>query len=218
MALEWLPLPLLFNPHAVLYCMTYRHPRERFWPKVDKSGPLVIPELGRCWQWIAGTKLSNGGRYGNFRLPRSRKQISAHRWAWEDAYGPLPEGCILDHLCRNTLCVNPTHLDPVTQRTNILRGANPAANHARKTHCINGHIFLGDNMYIAKNGQRMCRTCRRQWERERKARLKSKRPDRRNASKTHCKFGHPFDEANTYILPNKARRCRACDRDRHRMH
>jgi hypothetical protein len=149
----------------------YRHPRERFWEKVRKNGP-VFSTLGPCWLWIGGASKSNGGYYGRFKLPRQRKDISAHRWAWEEVNGPLTEGKTLDHLCRNTLCVNPDHLEPVTMRENILRGTNTAANHARKTHCVNGHPFSGENLFITKNGQRMCRTCRRQWERERKDRLR----------------------------------------------
>ena len=138
--------PLCYNPP-----MHYRDPHERFWEKVHKTKG--------CWLWVAGTKKSNGGRYGQFSLPRHSGSIVAHRWAWEETNGPIPKGKQLDHLCRNTLCVNPDHLEPVTVRENILRGTNTAANHARKTHCLHGHPFKGKDFYIAASGQRMCRVC-----------------------------------------------------------
>lgn len=157
--------------------MRYRDPHERFWEKVNKDGPISShrPDLGQCWIWTAAANRSNGGRYGWFRLPRQRAGIKAHRWAWEEVNGPLSDRLQLDHLCRNTLCVNPAHLEPVTIRENVLRGTNTPAQHARKTHCIHGHPLSGENTYTAASGQRMCRTCRRQWERERKARKKAAR-------------------------------------------
>lgn len=145
--------------------MRYRDPNERFWEKVAKTDG--------CWLWTGAQSRGNGGQYGTFRLPRSRKMARAHRWSWEQARGPILAGLTLDHLCRNTLCVNPEHLEAVTQRTNILRSGNTAAGHAAKTHCVHGHPLSGENTYTAKSGQRMCRECRRGWERERKARLRA---------------------------------------------
>lgn len=185
---------------------------EQLLARINKLGPIPshMPGRGHCWVWSGSIQPSNGGDYG--RIYRNGTAVSAHKWMWQRFMGPLPEGKTLDHLCRNTLCVNPDHLEPVTMRENILRGTNPAAVQAQMTHCKAGHPLSGENFRIAKNGQRMCRECRRRWERERKARLKAARPDRRNGSKTHCKYGHPFDSENTYVGSNGARKCRTCGR------
>ena len=83
---------------------------ERFWNKVNKTEG--------CWLWTAA--LSHGyGRFG--------KGGAAHRLAWEDRNGPIPEGLVLDHLCRVPRCVNPEHLEPVTHRENTLTRCAPLA-------------------------------------------------------------------------------------------
>lgn len=69
-----------------------------------------------CWVWV-GSKFSKG--YGQFRV--GEKRICAHRFSWERAHGAIPPGLQLDHLCRNTSCVNPDHLEPVTQSVNMRR-------------------------------------------------------------------------------------------------
>lgn len=80
---------------------------DRFWARV---------EIGVCWTWIGSTDRGYGvfGAQGRY--------FRAHRWAWEALVGPIPEGLHLDHLCRNPSCVNPDHLEPVTQAENIRRG------------------------------------------------------------------------------------------------
>lgn len=196
----------------------YRDQQLRFWEKVDKNGPPSphAPNLGPCWLWTAGANRSNGGRYGTFRLPRSRKDIKAHRWSWEQVYGPVPDKCHLDHLCRVTLCVNPAHLEPVTVRENILRGGNTAARYAARTHCNNGHEYTPENTRITKAGARLCRTCRRITSRAEKAKVRAGKPDLSYANKTHCKHGHPFDVVNTHFASNGRRSCRTCGRIRAR--
>jgi hypothetical protein len=143
-------------------------PEERFWSKVDKSGPVPIrrPELGPCWVW---TGARNAGGYGLFVVgelsaigdKRRRKTALAHRWGYERFVDPIPTGLEPDHLCRNPPCVNfQSHLEPVTHRENMLRGETVGARNVAKTHCLRGHEFTPENTWLNR-GKRYCRVCTR---------------------------------------------------------
>ncbi|MHA6764687.1 HNH endonuclease signature motif containing protein [Streptacidiphilus sp. PAMC 29251] len=100
-------------------------PRERlFWAQVNTSGPTPEgkPELGPCWAWTGCMNTKTG--YGVFG-GKGRTQL-AHRNAYEYQLGPIPDGLVLDHLCRRRSCVRPEHLEPVTQRENLRRGDHGA--------------------------------------------------------------------------------------------
>jgi len=114
-----------------------------------------------CWPWQG--PLRNG--YGYIHLSRDKK-VAAHRWTYELFVGPIPEGLTLDHLCRNRSCVKPTHLEPVTNRVNILRGESLSARRARQTHCKRGHPFTAENTTTDAKGRRICRACRKERWRE----------------------------------------------------
>jgi hypothetical protein len=117
---------------------------ERFWEKVDKHGTRG------CWEWIG----ARSKRYGKF------DDKLAHRVSYELSVGPIPENMTIDHLCRNIFCVNPEHLEVVTQKENVLRGYSPSANHARQRLCLRGHRF-DVIRYNKGKPVRRCRKCER---------------------------------------------------------
>lgn len=140
----------------VLYVDIEYHERlvSRFWSKVDKSG--------ECWEWTSTTL---PGGYGTFRVaPQSRPDLQqkavAHRVAYQLEVGPIPNGLQLDHLCRNRSCVNPAHLEAVTQQENIRRG-EVGRNMSDKKCCPKGHAYSSDNTRINASGARVCRLCQR---------------------------------------------------------
>lgn len=120
-----------------------------------------------CWIWLFNTD-----RDGYGKTQRNGVTMRAHRFMFEREFGAIPDGLVLDHLCRITSCVNPEHLEPVTNEENILRGNGRAALNARKTHCDHGHPLAGDNLYIY-DGRRKCRTCSAQRQQEYRARKRS---------------------------------------------
>lgn len=135
--------------------MVRSYMRGDFWSKVKKH------EDG-CWIWLAG---KTGGKFGGYGLTtRDGKRVCAHQFAYEEKHGPVPDGFELDHLCRNHACVNPTHLELVTHKENILRGTSPAALKARQTHCRKGHLLDEKNTYVYSNGNRQCRTCHNEYQ------------------------------------------------------
>ena len=116
-----------------------------------------IPVDGSCWEWI-GSRAHDG--YGAFALRRKNKL--AHRVVYEHFIGPIPSGMTIDHLCRNRNCVNPHHLEAVTNRVNTLRGIGLSAENAKKTSCVHGHPLSGENLALRVGrygGYRKCKRC-----------------------------------------------------------
>lgn len=149
----------------------------RFWGKVDKHGP------DGCWLWTGPRMpLKKTGRkgYGHFAI--GGKSIVAHRYSYQIFMGPIPDGLVLDHLCRVHECVNPSHLEAVTNKENILRGTAPTAANAQKTHCKKGHPLSGDNLIIrprqfgnSMSITRVCKACKRAVKNASQLRMNAKR-------------------------------------------
>lgn len=141
----------------------------RFWSKVK-----IQPG---CWEWTGSVMtifLHSKRKFPYGRCKFGGKQMLAHRVAYLCMKGKIPEGFVVDHLCRNPSCVNPDHLEVVTQQINTLRGDGLASQNAVKTHCKHGHPLSDENLYLNKEGKRQCRICGRKSRREYKARCRAK--------------------------------------------
>jgi hypothetical protein len=127
-------------------------------PDRERDARRVLSKVGAdtngCWPWN-GSLDTHG--YGQIKI--QGKMHLAHRWVYTFYRGPIPEGLVLDHLCRVPRCENPEHLEPVTHQENCIRGIGPAK--SRKSHCPRGHPYTPENSYLVKDGSRECRTCRR---------------------------------------------------------
>lgn len=140
----------------------YRHfppadPMKRFMSHVELQS-------NGCWLWTAA---KNAAGYAYFHIS-SRKLTYGHRFSYSHAKGEIPKGLVIDHLCRNTSCVNPEHLEAVTCGENTRRGMTGEAARRRWaaiTHCSQGHEYTPENSYVyrSKKGYpfRSCRACER---------------------------------------------------------
>lgn len=127
------------------------------WNRIDPLVRLlsrieIDGETG-CWVWQGSASKGYGGfnAYGQFTL--------THRFAYEALVGPIPDGLEVDHLCRNSLCANPDHLEPVTPQENKRR-AMEARRLVLSTTCGRGHLLEGANVRIDKRGVRICKACK----------------------------------------------------------
>ena len=110
-----------------------------------------------CWEWALHLDPRGYGRLTWAGKPGTL----AHRWSYEQANGPIPEGMTVDHQCFNPPCVNPEHLRLLTFEENVKNQRSTT-----KTHCINGHEYTPENTYMRpakhRGGRRDCRTCIRE--------------------------------------------------------
>lgn len=170
-----------------------------------------------CWLW---TGKINNADYGTMQVFGG--YALAHRLSYELFVGPIPEGLVIDHLCRNRTCVNYEHLEPVTNQENLLRSPiTQAGKNARQSHCPQGHPYEADNLMVF-GGSRFCRECGRVRWRMYYQRKHGVAPDQRRGpyqsrfqpvARTHCRRGHPLDEDNVYYSEGTRRRCRTCHND-----
>lgn len=140
-------------------------------PLVRLLRHVEVDRESGCWLWTGAVGTGTG--YGRFRMGSrvddTVRTEQAHRVSYELHVGPIPDGLHLDHLCRVRRCVNPDHLEPVTQAENNRRGVSPIAAFVDATHCIHGHEFTPENTYRTDKG-RYCRACRRRRNRDLRAR------------------------------------------------
>ena len=136
--------PSLASPRMAM------HEWIRFWSNVEKTAA--------CWNWIGSVWKNKTLPYGRFW----HREItwSAARFIYSVVHGKIPEGLTIDHLCKNSLCVNPNHLEAVTMKENILRGNGLAALNSRKNACPKGHSYEGNLVIYA--GARNCLICKRE--------------------------------------------------------
>lgn len=140
-------------------CTMLRSPEDRFWSYVDKSAGS-----DGCWLWL-GYRTRDG--YGKFNAnDGTYRNVKAHRYAYEIAVGAIPAGLQVDHVkargCQHRHCVNPAHLEPVTNRENALRSDSFSGINARRTRCVRGHLFTPENTRIDRlpnQTRRCCRAC-----------------------------------------------------------
>lgn len=125
---------------------------------IERFNGYILKGVG-CWTWRG--PLRRG--YGMFYFGYNRRP--AHRLSWELEHGvEIDPDLVIDHLCRNTACVNPSHLDAVPQRTNVLRGMGPSGVKTRRIVedgvCVRGHdVTKPEAWYHAPSGERRCRAC-----------------------------------------------------------
>ncbi|MES2030874.1 MAG: HNH endonuclease signature motif containing protein [Pseudomonadota bacterium] len=123
---------------------------------LDQFPDKIYPEPNTgCWLCV-----SSNNQRGYARLSIDGQLVTAHRFSYEMSVGPIPNGLELDHLCRQTCCVNPAHLEPVTPFENMRR-ANADRERERQFYCTNGHLRDAANIYVTPGGSRKCRECAR---------------------------------------------------------
>lgn len=146
---------------------------DTFWSCVNPHGGTdheydrLATAEGECWHWLR----SEGSAYGRFETRAG--QEAAHRVAWKELGRPIQDEEFLDHLCRNTKCVNPAHLEIVTHAENVRRGLQ-----ANKTHCNHGHPLDGANIIYRKRGEsriKACAICLRESRRKSMAKYRAKK-------------------------------------------
>jgi len=135
----------------------------------DRLREKFVFDPNGCWVWPKSLRRG----YGQYWLNGQAR--SAHRTVYELLIGPIREGLQLDHLCRVRNCVNPDHLEQVTNAENARRG-NTGIHCRDKTECPRGHSYDEANTYVNPSGSRECRACRRaqrKWSRVTRSRKQS---------------------------------------------
>ena len=158
-----------------------------FWPKVNQTTG--------CWLWTGSQDSRGYGQIAAYFTDGHRRPEKAYRVAYILTHGSIPDACEIDHLCRVSLCVRPSHLEAVPHKTNIQRGKWGGYVNRNKTHCPRGHSYSGPDGRVNPAGSRYCLACQRTGPR---------------SPTLNCPHGHPYNAANTYVRPDGYKECRTC--------
>jgi HNH endonuclease len=130
------------------------------WANVYFDGKYVVDAQSGCWIWKSKPDQNGYGRY-RFDSKLLRANVAAHRVSYLLHIGNIPEGLVIDHVCRVRNCVNPEHLEVVSQKENVRR-SNVFRRRQRLSkgdRCREGHTFEGQNVMARPSGGRRCRKC-----------------------------------------------------------
>lgn len=145
---------LLDVPEKSLHAYRIPHARIGKQELLDRYRHRLVAQDDGCWVWHGSSM--NG--YG--RINYEGKIWLAHRLFYTLLVGSIPDGKVIDHLCRVRNCLNPEHMEVTTQQVNVKRGLMGVLR-PRPTHCPSGHAYEDPNIYYAPKGYRVCRTCKR---------------------------------------------------------
>jgi len=139
---------------------TDREAHDRFWRNVRF-------EPGGCWVWTGPRQRKGYGIFYLWSLNGKQRRTPAHQFSYSFIHGAVPSGYELDHLCRETSCVHPLHVEPVTHRENMARGLPGGVIKLgeiayAKPLCVRGHARIPENLYTYPDGGRRCRICARE--------------------------------------------------------
>jgi len=133
---------------------------------------VVIEPYSGCWLWIGSWNKDGYAAHYVRESDGNVRNRPMHRVSYELFNGPIPQGLVIDHKCRVRCCINPAHLEPVTNRVNVLRGdcgKTHAERAAKRTHCERGHEWIAENIIVrirVRPGRndcisRVCRMCKK---------------------------------------------------------
>lgn len=137
--------------------------KNKFLSKVNVRSEL------ECWEYVGNINPDGYGRFSYTNLDGEYITTPAHRISFSLFNGELVKGLVIDHICRNRACVNPSHLRQVSRKINAIENNDGTAYlNSLKTHCIHGHEYTPENtMRVYKHKDwRKCRTCERKKMRE----------------------------------------------------
>lgn len=133
-------------------------------PVADRLLAKISVDSNGCWIWTGAINRDSG--YATFTAGPSTT-VNGHRVSYETFVGPIADGLVIDHLCRVRACINPEHLEAVTQQENVLRSpVSMASRWAGRTHCTRGHEYTSENTRLVPRRDnpdkfyRQCQKCR----------------------------------------------------------